>query len=133
MDPRCHLDSFCRRCDVFGHHLIYCQAPENPAMPFGGFIKASKRPPRPIRTRTDSVALACTSRSPVASHNVYDVLDMDTDDDDSDDLDGPPVDPAVLMGMPTLDGTATRAMDTLNPIAFRHYKARSRLPCWPAS
>jgi hypothetical protein len=78
-------------------------------MPIGGFIKASRRLPRLICTRTDPVALAYTSRSPVASHNVYDV---DTGDDDSDDLDGPPVDPAVLIVMPTLDGTATSAMDT---------------------
>ncbi len=70
-------------------------------MPIGGFIKASWRLPLLICTRTDSVA----------SHNAYAVLDMDTDDDDPD---GSPVDPAVLMIPPTLDGTATLAMDTLN-------------------
>jgi hypothetical protein len=56
--------------------LIYCEPLLNPAMPIGGFIKASRRLPRLIFIRTDPVALACTSRSPVASHNVYDVLDM---------------------------------------------------------
>ncbi len=47
---------------------------------------------------------------------MYDVLDLDMGDDDSAmaDLDGSPLDPAVLMVMPTLDGTVTLAMDNLN-------------------
>ncbi len=82
-------------------------------MPIGGFIKARcLRRLRTLHTRADPVALACTHRSPVTSNNRYDVLDLDMDDDD--DLDGSPVDPAVLMIPPTLDGTATLALDTLN-------------------
>ena len=81
MHPYCFLDNFCRKCDVFGHHLLHCDAPRNPAMPPGGFLKARSHLPRLPYTRTDPVALARTPRPPVVSHNVYDVLDMDTGDE----------------------------------------------------
>jgi hypothetical protein len=87
-------------------------------MPAGGFINARLRLrlPRPSHTRADPVARVWMHRSPVASHNVYDVLDLDMGDNDSGvvDLDGSPLTPAVLMVMPTLDETANSAMDTLN-------------------
>jgi hypothetical protein len=113
MHPLCYLDAFCRRCDSFGHHVIYCDAVANPAMPIGGFIKARCLHRRRTPTRADPVALACTHRSPVTSNNLYDVLDLDMDEEHTgdDDLDGSPVDAVIL---PTLDGTATLALDTLH-------------------
>jgi hypothetical protein len=112
MQPSCFLDSFCRRCDVFRHHLLYSVPPTNPAMPIGGFIKASLHPRRLPRTRADFVALPCTSRLPVASHNVYEVLDTQTGDDDPavNDLDVPPLDLAVMDTLNTHDGCTTLAL-----------------------
>jgi hypothetical protein len=56
------------------------------------------------------------SLPPVASHNVYDVLDTDVGDHDlvADDLEVSPLDSPVPMAPLNVDEAATLAMDTLN-------------------
>ncbi len=56
------------------------------------------------------------SRSPVACNNVYDVLEADMGDDNSvvDDFHESPLASAMLRPTPTLDATATLAIDTVN-------------------
>ncbi len=90
--------------------MLQCVAPVNPAMSIGGFVKARLRMARLHRARAYLVALACTSRSPVASHN----SDMGDDDSVVDDLDVSSLDPSVPMATPTLERTAALATDTLN-------------------
>ena len=57
MHPKCFLTSFCRKCDVFGHHVIHCGAAERADMPVGGFVKASRPTPLLPRIRADPVPL----------------------------------------------------------------------------
>ena len=39
LHPDCFITSFCRKCNVYGHHLLYCTAPLRADMPNGGFLK----------------------------------------------------------------------------------------------
>jgi hypothetical protein len=111
MHPLCFLESFCRKCNVFGHHLPHCGAPASPTCRPADSSRILHMPHLPC-TRADPVTHTGTSRSPAASDNMYDVLDADVGEDDPalDDLDLSPLDPCD----PIRDGTATLAMDTLN-------------------
>ena len=47
--PECFVTSFCRKCNSFGHHVLYCDAPRRTDMPTGGFIKV--RPPQSLKSQ----------------------------------------------------------------------------------
>ena len=76
--PQCSATSYCRKCDVFGHHVIWCDAPVRPDMPPSGFIKvhAMNRPRKSSRTRVAPLRIAAAAPILVAAAPQLDALGL---------------------------------------------------------